>query len=231
MQDEERQLKNRLYELSDRGGCSEFLTTGEQQVLSRTGLPCALEGGHPEAERRVADFGAAAKIACLEIAPLMEKFAGDVTHRDFLGALMGLGLRRETMGDIVLVGKRGYLFCLESVADFIMAQLSEVGRTRVKVTRGTLPEGAAALPEAVSVVVSSLRLDGLVAAVFDLSRAQSAELFAKERVLLGGTPAKGPAQEARAGDIISVRGFGRFRFDGEARETRKGRLRVMIRKY
>ncbi|HWQ51058.1 MAG TPA: YlmH/Sll1252 family protein [Terriglobales bacterium] len=231
MQDEERRLKNRFFELYERGGCSEFLTTGEQQVLARTGLACALEGGHEGAERRVADFGAAAKLACLEIAPLSEKFAGDVSHRDFLGALMGLGLRRETMGDIVPVGKTGYLFCLESVADFIVSELKEVGRTRVKVTRGELPEGAAALPEAVSVVVSSLRLDGLVAAVFDLSRAQSAELFARERVLLGGVPAKGPAQEAKAGDIVSVRGFGRFRFDGEERETRKGRLRVMIRKY
>jgi RNA-binding protein YlmH len=135
------------------------------------------------------------------------------------------------MGDIVLVGKTGYLFCLLSVADFIMSELHEVGRTKVKVAKGALPEGSAALPEPTCVVVSSTRLDTLVAAVFDLSRAESGELFEKERVLIGGAPVKGPAQEAKPFDIISVRGFGRFRYDGEVQETKKGRLRVMIRKY
>ena len=142
MQDEERHLKNRFFELDARGGCSDFLTPAQQQILARTGLVWTLDGGHPEAERQVAVFGeGGAGIACLEIAPLSEKFAGEVSHRDFLGALMGLGIRRETMGDIVLVGKTGYLFCFESVADFILTELTEVGRTRVKVARGHLPEG------------------------------------------------------------------------------------------
>ncbi|MPM54068.1 hypothetical protein SDC9_100841 [bioreactor metagenome] len=79
--------------------------------------------------------------------------------------------------------------------------------------------------------MSSTRLDALVAAVFDLSRAESGELFRQERVMIGGALVKGPAQEAKPMDIISVRGFGRFRYDGEERETKKGRLRVMIRKY
>jgi RNA-binding protein YlmH len=231
VQDEERQQRNRFYELEARGGTSEFLTPAQQQILARTGLSCTLEGGHPDAERRIAVFGEDAEIVCLEISPLSEKFAGEVTHRDFLGALMGLGLRRETMGDIVLVGKTGYLFCLPGVADFIESELHEVGRTRVKAARGTLPQGAAALPEETSVVVSSTRLDALVAAVFDLSRAESAELFEKERVLIGGAPVKSPAKEAKPMDIISVRGVGRFRYDGEERETKKGRLRVLIRKY
>ena len=231
MQDEERQLKNRLYELSERGGCSEFLTPAQQQILARTGLCCTLDGGHADAERRIAVFGEGGEIVCLEISPLSEKFAGEVSHRDFLGALMGLGLRRETMGDIVLVGKTGYLFCLKGVAEFIESELHEVGRTRVKAVRGTLPEGTAALPDETSVVVSSTRLDALVAAVFDLSRSGSTELFRQERVMIGGAPVKGPAQEAKPMDIISVRGFGRFRYDGEERETKKGRLRVIIRKY
>jgi len=228
---EERQLKNRFYELYERGGCSDFLTPAQQQILAHTGLCCTLEGGHPDAERCIAVFGEGTEIVCLEIAPLSEKFAGELSHRDFLGALMGLGLRRETLGDIVLVGKTGYLFCLPGVADFIESELHEVGRTRVKVAPGALPEGTAVLPQPTSVVVSSTRLDALIAAVFDLSRAESAQLFEKERVLIGGAPVKGPSKEAKPMDIISVRGFGRFRYDGEERETKKGRLRVIIRKY
>ena len=88
-----------------------------------------------------------------------------------------------------------------------------------------------ALPEPSTVVVSSIRLDGLVAAVFDLSRSESAELFAKERVMIGGAPVKGPTQEPKPFDIVSVRGLGRFRYEGEVQETKKGRLRVLIRKY
>ena len=103
--------KKRLAELSrrayDRGICtfSEFLTPGEQTELGRMHLaePCVLDGGYSEAERRAAVFGGErAPICCLEIAPAAPKFAEELTHRDYLGSLMGLGLRRSVLGDIVL---------------------------------------------------------------------------------------------------------------------------------
>ena len=79
--------------------------------------------------------------------------------------------------------------------------------------------------------VQSPRLDALVAAVYKLSRGEAQKLFEKELVLVNSLPARSPSMAAKAGDIISVRGYGRFAFDGESGETRKGRVRATVRVY
>ena len=119
MDNELEMLKKRLVELSRRSAergiktNSEFLSLGEQAELLRLRLesPCALDGGYAEAERRVAVFGGErAPLCCLEISPVSKKFAEPLTHRDYLGALMGLGLRRSVLGDVVLCGGNAYVF-------------------------------------------------------------------------------------------------------------------------
>ncbi len=233
--------KKRLAELSrrayDRGICtfSEFLTPGEQTELGRMHLaePCVLDGGYSEAERRAAVFGGErAPICCLEIAPAAPKFAEELTHRDYLGSLMGLGLRRSVLGDIVLAEGRAYVFCLESVAGHIEDGLTQVRRTNVRVRRAeNLPESVTAPPEETTLTAASERLDALVSAAFNLSRAESARLFEAERVFVNGLPAHSASSRPEEGDMVSVRGLGRFRFEGALGETRKGRLRVSLRIY
>ena len=78
---------------------------------------------------------------------------------------------------------------------------------------------------------NSLRLDGLIAAVWDLSRSESAGLFPKQLVFVNGRGVLSPGENARPGDIVSVRGRGRFRLEGVSGETRKGRLRVTVARY
>lgn len=236
--------KKRLSELSlraERRGAatfSEFLTGAEQAALLalRPG-PFVLDGGYAQAERRVAVFlpeeGAVwrSNVACLKIAPVSPRFAGEMGHRDCLGALMSLGLRREVLGDIVPVEGGLYLFCLESIAGYIAENLSQIRRTRVRAGRAGEPPAPPAPPEESSVVAASERLDAVVAAVYGLSRSEAQRLLQRELVLVNSLPAHRGDAQLRPGDTVSVRGHGRFVYSGPERETRRGRLRVLVRIY
>ena len=248
MNEEDKKLQKRFSELAARAasrGCwtnTEFLTPAEQDLLLRTPLeaPAALFGGFDAAERRLAQFGseelcgyaAAPPIVCLSIVPAAPKFAETLTHRDHLGALMGLGVRREVLGDIVLQDSAAYLFCLDTIADFISENCTQVRRTAVRVSRvDTLPELLTREPEVCAVIAASQRLDALVAAVWKLSRSDAKQLVADGHVFVNSRLAQDPAAELGGGDMVSARGLGRFRYVGAAAETRKGRLRAEVRIY
>lgn len=247
MQGEDALLINRMTELSDRAfergiwTSSEFLSLAEQDVLLRLRLssPFELEGGAEGCERRIAHFGSEENagwteeppITCVKIAPVNDKFAEKLTHRDFLGALMGLGIRREVLGDIIVLENRGYLFCLDSIADYIVSNLSEVRRTTVKAEISEPPAQLIEKPPQKALVTSSERLDGVVSAVYKLSRSQSSELISAGKVYISGRLCETPAAQIPEGAIISVRSVGRFIYDGIERETKKGRLRVLVRVY
>ncbi len=242
METDIRQLKKRFEELYDRGetrSCavySDFLTLAEQDVLLSTVPSAELWGGYPAAERKLACFGEAygAEPPCvwLKIEPRQQKFADKLTHRDFLGSILGLGIKRELLGDIIIHENVGYLYCLESISGFISDSLTQVKRTSVECeTVDAPPEISTALPDESVMTVASARLDALVAEVFNLSRSQSSELFAAELVFVNARVARKPAAEPNDGDIISVRGKGRFMYEGARGETKKGRLRVSVRIY
>lgn len=238
------QAKKRFLELAGRAEAqgfwteTAFLTLAEQETLHRLRLPVpfALFGGYPEAERRLAAFGSEGifgpyepPIVCLKLEPVAPRFAEALTHRDFLGALMGLGVRREVTGDIVLVGNTAYLFCLASIASYIQENLGQVKRTCIRSAAVQPPPSLWAPLEPRQVVAPSERLDALVAAVYGLSRSEGKALVEAGRVCVGGCPAQNAGASLRPGATVSVRGLGRFYYDGIARETKKGRLRVTIR--
>ena len=244
-------IKKRLAELSHRAFSqqrymySEFLTLAEQDTLlgmrlDAASAPFALTGGYDGAERRLAVFGGEElcgyaeepPIRCIRITPLSQKFADALTHRDFLGALMALGIRRGVLGDIILHDNCGYLFCLDSIADFILQEFIQVKHTTVKcgIIDG-LPDVAVREPETRSVNVASERLDALVAAVYKLSRGESQDLIIGGKASVNGRLTENTSLEPKPGDIVSVRGFGRFAYDGIAKETKKGRLFVAVKVY
>lgn len=243
----DRPLMKRFEELAcraDRQGVwtdTEFLTLAEQAVLLRMRLPVpvSLHGGYPDAERRLAAFGSEAlfgfsyapPIVCVRMAPAAERFADALTHRDFLGALMGLGVRREVMGDIRVEGSTGYLFCLRAIAPYLIDSLHEVKRTVIRCSAVPPPETLTQPPALSTLVVSSERLDALVAAAYRLSRGAGKTLVEQGRVSLNGRPTQNAGQTVPPGCIVSVRGMGRFCYEGLDRETKKGRLRVRVRLY
>lgn len=247
MTDNENLLKNRFNELSDRAfgrgiwTTSEFLSLAEQDILLRLRLSCpyVLFGGYENAERRVAHFGSEnicgwteePDIVCVKIAPVNEKFADKLTHRDFLGSLMGLGIRREVLGDIVIVNNCGYLFCLSSISDYIISQLESVKRTTVRCTLSDPPVSLSEPPPLSSIVIASERLDAVISAVYKISRSQGQSLISSGKVFISGKLCESASGAINEGDIISVRGLGRFIYEGIERETQKGRLRVRVRVY
>lgn len=248
-QSEQQALAKRFAELSaraERRGVytfTPFLDLAQQSVLRamerQLPLPPRWFGGYAGAERQLACFGRpeevgappAPPIVCLQVKAKSERFARALGHRDLLGAVMALGVRRELIGDILPRGKGGYLFCLEEIGEYLCAQLTEVGSAAVTCTPCAGPEGALCQPVPETVISASLRLDGLIAAVWDLSRSESAGLFPKQLVFVNGRGVLSPGENARPGDIVSVRGRGRFRLEGVAGETRKGRLRVTVARY
>lgn len=219
-----------------------FLSEGEAAIIARAPLPQKPHffGGYPEAERCVAVFGEEdelyypweSDVVILKIAPKDAKFADDFNHRDFLGAVMNLGIKRELLGDLLVFENTGYLFCLEQMVSFLCENLTRVKHTAVKTSVcENLPDGACPKWEEKSVVCPAARVDALISAVWNLSRAEGKELVEKEKVSVFGTIVQSPAKEIKAGERVSVRGYGRFYFDGEERKTKSGKGRMKIRLF
>ena len=245
------QLKNRLHDLADKSyqqGCytfTGFLGLSEQDVFWQVepGLRYAgysLNGGFETAERVLIRFGNPAELGyevefpmvCIQIRPLAMKFADELSHRDFLGALMSLGIERSTIGDIKAGEKQACLFCLDSVADFICENLDQVKHTRVKCS---VTENAEDIPqeepEIISVQVPSLRVDAVLARVCHLSRERSLELFRAGKVYVNGRLCENNARQLKSGETVNARGYGKFILTGEPRETKKGKLALEIAIY
>ena len=156
---------------------------------------------------------------CVCAKPLIQKFADELTHRDFLGALMNLGIKRELVGDIIVDDNCGYILCLEHIANYICENLNRVRHTSVKTQISALPENL------------NKEIDVVISAVYNLSRNETSKLVKNERVFVNSRMASSVSSLLNGGDVVSVRGFGRFVFVKEIKETKKGRLVLEIKKY
>lgn len=197
-------------------------------------------GGDEQCDRKVLRFGSELElgyeepfgISCIHISPLQEKFADDFSHRDFLGALMNLGLERSTLGDIRVGHREAYLFCLDSIAPYICEHLVQVKHTNVRCSiveqMEDLPREE---PEGVTVQVSSVRLDAVIAKVYNRSRNDVLELFRAGKVYVEGRLCENNSREPREKETVNVRGFGKFVYLGVMGETRKGKLSVAVQVY
>ena len=193
-------------------------------------------GGYDGAERRRLVFlpdwletpddqVAAVRAAC--------RSGGDLTHRDFLGSLMALGLTREKIGDILVESGGCQVLVDPSALDFLTQSWDSAGRERLTVT--PLPLEELAVPEAavkeVRDTVSSLRLDNVLASAFSLSRGRAAEAVEKGAVQVNYTVCQKPDKPVSAGDVITCRGLGKCVLDAVGSPTKKGRLPVAIRRF
>lgn len=246
-QKELQQLKKRFQELADRAfrqnlfTFTGFLSLAEQDILwqavDQTPAFVTLYGGTDQAERQMARFGDPAELGyeeefpltCVCVEPLAEKFAENASHRDFLGAIMNLGIERSTVGDIILDGKKAYVFCTGAIAPWLMENLEQVRHTHVKCREADvtdrMPERKLSYREE---NVASLRCDSIVAAAWNLSRSQSQELFRQKKVYVNGRLTENNSGTLKPEDVVSARGFGKFIFRGEKRTTKKGKLVVGI---
>ena len=170
-------------------------------------------------------------VSVIAVTPKSEKFAEELTHRDYLGAILGLGIERSLIGDILVRDKRAWFFCLTPAAEMLASALTQVRRTAVaaEIAPPDVPELRPRY-EALRLNVASERLDAVVAAFTRLSRGQAEKLFGAEKVFVNGRAVTDKSARLKDGDMLSVRGFGKAVYDGIEHETKKNRLWVSLRK-
>ncbi len=218
-----------------------FLTPAEAEIIRRNmpkaGVNSTFFGGYPDAERTLfvalPDYlepqDAAELVSVVEITG---REVNTLRHPAFLGSLLGLGIKREKLGDILVLEDRCLVFVVENIADYIAENLDKVGRKGVKVRRVNLDE--VEIPprrvDNINATVAGLRLDCVVAAAAKTSRSAALSYISEGRVFVNWTEEDSPSFKMKPGDVFSVRGLGRFRLTEEIKETKKGRLSVCIEK-
>ncbi len=203
-------------------------------------VPYTIWGGSELCERVMVRFGSEEflgyeedfPIVCMEVKPLMQKFADRLSHRDFLGALMNLGIERSTLGDIFIVENAGYVFCMDNMALYIAENLTRIKHTTVMCTQvENPPELSESDRQEVIIQIASRRVDGVVSKVFKLSRNESLELFRQKKIFVNGRLCESNSQLLKEEDKVSVRGFGKFEFAQEINVSKKGKLNIKVLCY
>lgn len=198
-------------------------------------------GGYDDAERRMLVFlpdyleesylnGDESPIFCL-CAQFYE--ADDLSHRDFLGALMGTGIARDTVGDICVSKGSCDFFVTAEIAPYILQNFSSAGRTRLHVKQVPLGEANIPQPEIKEIrdTLASVRLDSVVSSGFRIGRSLAAQYICAGKAAIDGLPCEKPDKPVPEGAKVSIRGLGKIRLAQVGSQTKKGRISVMIHRY
>jgi len=221
-----------------------FLTPREQELcryLFGNAEGLVYFGGYEGAERRMLIFlpdYLEQDSAFREDAPLVclraEFYEGDtLSHRDLLGALMGAGIARETVGDILIDGSRCDFLVTAQIAPYILQNLTGAGRTRLRLA--AIPLESIHVPKAqvkeLRDTLASLRLDSVVSSGFRISRGQAAQAISAGKVAIDGLPCEKPDKTVAEGAKISLRGSGKICLASIGGKSKKDRVCVTIHRY
>ena len=250
---EERLLLARLMDLLEAAqqknipACSGFLSPHEAEAASRLIAACGhprhlFFGGYEGAERRVCLFlpdwmedGLSFFDDEGPIAALRATFyPGDhLTHRDFLGALMGMGVTRESVGDLLVDEGRCDMLVLREVAGFLAQSMESAGRTKIRLAPLSLAELQPPLPQVKLIrdTVAALRLDAVLAAGFSVSRSRAAEYISAGRAAVNWQECLKPDRTVAQGDVLSCRGLGKCLVKEVGGQSRKGRILLTLERY
>lgn len=224
---------------------SEFLDLNEQNIvhglaLDHQGYHLEWSGGYEMSERQMIAFLPDAlsyswefPIRCLFIQPKSLKYSEKLTHRDYLGALLNLGVLRAKVGDIV-VNEDGsaYVFCQDKIADFFLKEIYRIKHTNVVVSEVYDVENLITHQEQeVTGTVVSVRLDSVIALAFQSSRSSMIPFIEGGKVFVNGKMIVSNGYMLKEEDIVSVRGKGKFRFAGITKKTKKDRYGVVLYRY
>ena len=243
-------LQKRLIELSkiayqrDIVTYSDFLNLNELNILHTTPKQDLFSryetyGGYEFSERQMVAFLPDAlcynkkyPICALKIEPLQKKFAEPLSHRDYLGSILNLGIDRCKIGDILVEDDYAILFVHQSLKNFIFEELTRIRHTSVMITEVDADD-VSYQPKVkeISGTVSSLRLDSLLSLAFSSSRSKLVAYIENGKVFVNGKLITSNGYQIKEEDIISVRGLGRFQFKELLSQTKKGRYFVKIHLY
>ncbi len=204
-----------------------------------------LYGGYEEAERKIAiiypekynekmlekNYTKMVKVVRIL---LLEEEQGNYSHRNYLGGIVKLGLKREKVGDIVVCQKGADIITLEDFADILREQLPSLTRfetSKISVEEIQRLQKREVKVETIKIIVPSLRLDNIVSDLARTSRSKAVQIIEQERVFVNGQNEKKASKQLKINDIITIRGKGRFTIKQLAGTTRSGRTVVAIEKY
>ena len=198
-------------------------------------------GGYPEAERKMLVYlpeyldeaaltDEDSPLVCLRAS----FYEGDsLSHRDFLGALMGAGIAREAVGDICVGKTHCDFFVTAQIAPYVLQNFTGAGRTKVHLEQIPVDAVQIAQPETKQIkdTLASLRLDSVIAAGFRMGRSQAAQYISAGKADIDGLPCEKPDKAVAEGMKISVRGLGKIKLATVGGQTKKGRISVVIDRY
>ncbi|MDO4614250.1 MAG: YlmH/Sll1252 family protein [Lachnospiraceae bacterium] len=222
------------------GQAADAVSSGEETAVSAFPAGITAYGGHSDASRVMIRFGSEETtgytepfpIVIVKISPLLEKFSDTFSHRDYLGAILNLGIERRVTGDILTDGTHGYLFCEEKIAEFICENLTQVRHTHVRSEiTDSLPGSLCTTYTPVTLQLSSERLDAVIAKLYHFSRSTAIDAFRGQKVYVNGRLCENQSYTPKENDKISVRGFGKFRYLGMSHITKKGKCSVTVEKF
>ena len=213
-----------------------------EPLLAAAGHPRRLfHGGYEGAERTVCvflpdwqepeDWTRSDELAAIEAA--FPPTGAELTHRDLLGGLMGIGLTREKVGDILVGETAAQIICLKEAAPIILSQFDQAGRYRLRLKEIPLTALSPA-PAEVKLIhdtVSTLRLDAVLASGFSLARGKAADAIAGGRVSLNHRECLKPDKPVAQGDVLTCRGLGKCVVKAVGGQSRKGRTIIEIERY
>ena len=217
---------------------SAFLSPPEWEFAlresKRYNMPCTLFGGYPQAERCMAGFGYECEESTfpLEVIKLTWSTSKAPSHRDILGSVLGLGIERSCVGDIVIMDDVAYLICQTVMASHIKDQLISAGKVRLTITSlDSIPSLFANEGKKVSGTVAAPRLDAVIATGFHLSRSKAGVYISSGMVKLRHFPTDKSDTLVNEGDVISVRGLGRLLVESLGKTTKKGRIFITLQQF
>jgi len=191
-------------------------------------------GGYEQSERVILCLSHDNNIA-LDDFPIRKVFIEgekELNHRQVLGSILSLGINRSKIGDILINNKKALIFVLSDIEDYVKLHFMKVGKIDIKIVQeedlGLFLEKRY---ENKNIIVSSLRIDSIISHVYNISRKEATQLIEENKVAVNWCYIEKTHTVANEGDIVSVRGFGRFEVDQVLGYTKKGRITINIKRY
>lgn len=225
---------------------TQFLSPAQRAALEPLIAACGhprhlFHGGYEGAERTICvflpdwqepeDWDASDELAAVECA--YPPTGAELTHRDLLGGLMGIGLTRERVGDILAGDTAAQIVCLKDAAPIILSQFEQAGRYRLKLREIPLSalSPAPAQVKLIHDTVAALRLDAVLASGFSLARGKAADAVTGGRVSVNHRECLKPDKPVAQGDVLTCRGLGKCVLKAVGGQSRKGRIIIEIERY
>jgi len=194
-------------------------------------------GGHAMAERSIIGFFYGEKCNQFPITAILinysSKFSKKLSHRDFLGSIIGLGIDRSLIGDILVSNGEAIVYALDEISEYVCTNIEKVSNTRVTASKIEFEkiQESPVLKEEQRIIVASLRIDVILSSVFNMSRSQISKLISSEKVLLNWSVVTNASKPISEKDILTLRGFGRVEIFEIIGKTKKDRFIMNIYKF